>query len=90
MTECTVIAEAPKRRQNKVAEEKAKLRAELAALANKVPEFVNTGGLQTTRRWVADNEQAQQVAAGGRARLSRKKLQALVQRMRGEASTEAA
>lgn len=74
-------------RRNRVAEDKARLRAELAALANKVPEFVNAGSIQATRRWVADNEQAQMVAAGGRARLSRKKLDALVKRMKGEEVT---
>lgn len=81
--------EQPPKRRNKIAEEKERLRAELAAMANKVPGFVNAGGIQTTRRWVADNEQAQRVAAGGKARMSRKKLDALVRRMRGEPVTEA-
>jgi hypothetical protein len=71
-------------RRNKVSEEKARLRADVAAAANKVPEFVSAGGVQTTRRWVADNERAQRVAAGGLTRLSRKKLDALLKRLRGE------
>lgn len=71
-------------RRNRVAEDKARLRAELQTLANKVPEFVNAGSIQTTRRWVEANDQAQMVAAGGRARMSRKKLDALVKRMKGE------
>jgi hypothetical protein len=56
----------------------------LESLANKVPEFVNVGGVQTTRRWVTDNEQAQLVVAGGKARMSKAKLDALVRRMKGE------
>lgn len=74
-----------KPRANKVAEEKARLRAEIAALTNKVPEFVNSGSVQATRQWVAANEQAQLITSGGKARLSRAKLDALVKRIKGEA-----
>lgn len=78
----------PKRR-NRIAEDKERLRAEIAALANKVPAFVNAGGIQTTRRWVEANEQAQRVSAGGKARMSKAKLDALVKSMKGEATEPA-
>lgn len=83
MSEQQTPPQASKRR-NRVAEEKAALRAEIAALANKVPEFVNTGSIQTTRTWLKHNDRAQKVAAGGMARMSRDKLNELAKSMKGE------
>lgn len=57
-------------------------------MTNKVPEFVLGGSIQTTRAWLAANEQAQLVAVGGKARMSRRKLAALVKRMKGEATEQ--
>lgn len=88
MSEEQITPQEPKKRVNKIAEEKSRLRAQLAEMANKVPEFVNAGGIQTTRQWLKVNEQAQKVASGGKARMSRKQLDALVKRMKGEAVTE--
>ena len=59
-------------------------------MTNKVPEFVCSGSIQTTRAWVVANEQAQRVAAGGLARMSKKKLAALAKRMKGETAAETA
>jgi hypothetical protein len=67
---------------NKIAEAKAALRAELAGLADKVPEFVNAGGVMTTRDWLPANEKARRVKAGGYKRMSRASLERLVAQMK--------
>jgi hypothetical protein len=71
----------PKVRRNRVAEEKAALRAQLATLVNRVPGKVNAGSVQTTRQWVADNAKASKDVT--RARISRHRLRETVARMRG-------
>jgi hypothetical protein len=79
--------QAPKRR-NKVAEEKARLRAELDALVNKVPPAVNAGSIQTTREWIDTNTTAGRAAK--RKRVSRFALLAQVEAMKAWASKEPA
>lgn len=71
MSESETI-EVPKQRRNKIAEEKAALRAQLEAFVNKVPAKVNAGGIQTTRTWVDENKRIARAVAGGRC--SRHKL----------------
>lgn len=71
------VEQAPKRR-NKVAEEKEALRAQIAAMANKVPAKVNAGSIQDTRAWVAENEKVQHLAAGGYQRKSRRQLREML------------
>jgi hypothetical protein len=72
-----------KPRTNKIAQEKARLRAELAALANKVPEKVNAGSIQTTQEWLKENGQLQTIAGGGLQRLSRRALEQRLAKMKG-------
>jgi hypothetical protein len=72
-----------KPRTNKVAEAKAELRAQLAALANKVPEKVNAGSIQTTHEWVEDNKRVQHLTAGGYQRKSRRSLQDMLAKAKG-------
>ncbi len=67
--------ESPKpNRRNRIAEEKAALRIQLAALVNKVPNAVNAGGVQTTREWLDANKGAMSCAT--RKRASRHQLKA--------------
>lgn len=89
METATESASQPNPRRNKIAEEKAALRAELAALANKVPAEVCAGSVQTTHNWLSANERPLRVAAGlstGRCaytRMSRKHLDALTRSLKG-------
>lgn len=82
----TTATETPakKVRANKIAAEKEALRAQLAALANKVPEKVNAGSIQTTNEWLKDvNAKLQPVARGGKKRLSRHALRDLLAKAQG-------